>query len=130
MKMTKELRRDSRNLYRLTFTGGKLDRAKMAKIVETVIRTKPRGYVELLDAYHRLVRLDVEKRHAVIESATSFNQATGDQIVENLKSKYGSELTTEFKVNPELIGGIRIKIGSDVWDGSVRERLNRLREQL
>lgn len=130
MKMTKEVRQSSRQLFRLSFTDGKLDKSKMAKIVETLIRTKPRDYVSTIEAYHRLIRLEVEKRHAIIESATTFNEATGEKIVKDLKSKYGQELTTEFKVNPELIGGIRIKIGSDVWDGSVRERLNRLREQL
>lgn len=129
MKMTKEVRQSSRQLFRLSLTDGKLDKAKMAKIVESIIRSKPRDYGNILEAYYRLVRLETEKRHAVIESATAFNPATGEKIVQDLKNKYGNDLTTEFKVNPDLIGGVRIKVGSDVWDGSVRERLSRLREQ-
>jgi F-type H+-transporting ATPase subunit delta len=50
--------------------------------------------------------------------------------VANLKKKYGSDLTTEFVVNPELLGGMRIRVGSDVWDGTVRNRLERLQQEL
>jgi len=39
-------------------------------------------------------------------------------------------MTSEFKVVPELLAGIRMKIGSDVFDNSVRERLARLHTQL
>jgi F-type H+-transporting ATPase subunit delta len=39
-------------------------------------------------------------------------------------------LTTEFAVNPALLGGMRIRVGSDVWDSSVRNRLERLQQQL
>jgi F-type H+-transporting ATPase subunit delta len=50
--------------------------------------------------------------------------------VANLKKKYGGDLTAEFVVNPQLLGGMRIRVGSDVWDGSVRNRLERLQQQL
>jgi F-type H+-transporting ATPase subunit delta len=84
----------------------------------------------MLKDYQRLLKLEVDKRHAVIESATPLNRSIGDQIVSNLKARYGEDLTTEFRTNPELLGGLRIKVGSDVWDGSVKNRLNQLQEQL
>jgi F-type H+-transporting ATPase subunit delta len=45
----------------------------------------------------------------------------------SLTGKYGEGLTSEFKVNPDLIGGVRVHVGSDVYDGSVRGRLARLK---
>jgi len=99
-------------------------------MVQTVLATKPRRYVDVLKDYQRLLQLEVEKRHAVIESATPLNRSLGDRIVANLRVKYGGDLTTEFRTNPELLGGLRIKIGNDVWDGSVKSRLNQLQEQL
>jgi len=99
-------------------------------MVQTVINEKPRQYVDVLKDYQRLVRLEIEKRHAVIESATPLNRSLGEQVVANLKARYGDDLTTEFRTNPELLGGLRIKIGSDVFDGSVRNRLNRLQETI
>jgi F-type H+-transporting ATPase subunit delta len=50
--------------------------------------------------------------------------------MKNLKTKYGSDLTTEFIVDPRLLGGMRVRVGSDVWDGTVRNRLERLEQEL
>ncbi len=99
-------------------------------MVESLIAEKPRHYVDALKVYQRLIRLETEKRHVVIESATQLNSALANQIVTNLRARYGEDLTTEFRTNPELLAGLRIKIGDDVWDGSVKNRLHKLQEQL
>ena len=57
-------------------------------------------------------------------------QRATPEIVANLKNKYGNDLATEFQVDPQLLGGMRIRVGSDVWDGSVRNRLQRLQHEL
>jgi F-type H+-transporting ATPase subunit delta len=130
MKTRKEARRISREMFRHSFTSSKLDEEKITQMVQSVIANKPRHYVDVLKDYQHLLRLEVEKRYAVIESATPLNRSVGDQIVANLKTRYGEDLTTEFRTNPELLGGLRIKIGTDVWDGSVKSRLNQLQQQL
>ncbi len=130
MKITKEARTLARQLLRLSLVDGQLDRARVSAIVQSVLSEKPRHYLGALEAYQRLLRLEIEKRHAVIESAAQLNESTAEAVVNSLRQKYGNDLTTEFKVNPELIGGMRVKIGSDVWDGSVRSRLARLQEQV
>ena len=130
MKISKEARKVSREMFRHSFTSNKLDEEKISEMVQSVIAKKPRHFVDMLKDYQRLLKLEVDKRHAVIESATPLNRSIGDQIVSNLKARYGEDLTTEFRTNPELLGGLRIKVGSDVWDGSVKNRLNQLQEQL
>ena len=130
MKITKEARKLSRQLFRLSLTDNRIDRAKVSSLVQSVLAEKPRHYLGGLEAFERLLRLEMDKRHATIESAAPLSEQTSSAVVANLKQKYGDDLTTEFRVNPELIGGMRIKVGSDVWDGSVRERLARLQEQL
>jgi len=65
-----------------------------------------------------------------IESATALGHEAARDIINNLKRKYGADLTTHFVTNPELLGGMRIRVGSDVWDSSVRNRLQRLQQQL
>jgi F-type H+-transporting ATPase subunit delta len=130
MKSTKEARKVSRELFRHSFTSGKLDEEKISNMVQTVLETRPRRYVDVLKDYQRLLQLETDKRHAVIESAIPLNRSLGDRIVANLKARYGEDLTTEFRTNPELLGGLKIKIGNDVWDGSIKSRLNQLQEQL
>jgi F-type H+-transporting ATPase subunit delta len=130
MKAIKEARKVSRLMLRNSFTSGKLDEEKISNMVQSVLAAKGRHYVDVLKDYQRLLHLEVEKRRAVIESATPLNRSLGDRIIQNLRARYGDDLTTEFRTNPELLGGLRIKIGNDVWDGSVKNRLNELREQL
>ena len=129
MKINKETRQLSRQLLRSSFTDGQLDSGRVASLVKSLIEKKPRHYVQVLDAYKRLLRLEVQKRSATIESASELAPDAAKQMVENLQRRYGTDLSTEFVVNPELLGGMRIRVGSDVWDSSVRNRLQRLQQQ-
>ena len=130
MKINKEIRQLSREMLRASFTDGQLDPGRISSVIESVITRKPRNYINVLKNYRRLLRLEVEKRRARIETASEMDPATQSEVVTNLKKKYGSDLTPEFLVNPELLGGMRIRVGSDVWDGSVRNRLEQLQQQL
>jgi F-type H+-transporting ATPase subunit delta len=130
MKINKETRQLSKELLRASFTDGQLDSGRVASLVKSLIEKKPRHYIQVLEAYKRLLRLEVEKRTATIETATELPPEAAAQILANLKRKYGSELTARFVVTPELLGGMRIRVGSDVWDSSVRNRLHRLQQQL
>ena len=130
MKISTDIRRLSRNLVRASFVDGALDRERISSLVQSIIEKKPRNYIQLLENYQRLLRLEVEKRRATIESASELDPEAGRQIVAGLERKYGPGLTTELVVNPALLGGVRVRVGSDVWDSSVRNRLERLQQTL
>ena len=130
MKLNKEVRQLSRKMLQASFTDGQLDPGRIASLVDSLVKQKPRNYIDVLKNYKRLIRLELEKRHATIETASEVNPAIRSEIEANLKSKYGNDLSTEFHVDPQLLGGMRIRVGSDVWDGSVRNRLERLQHEL
>lgn len=130
MKVRKETRQLARGLLRASFTDGQLDKGRISSVVQSLISNKPRDYIKVLEDYKNLLRLELEKRHARIEIASPLDDGTRSKILATLKKKYGSDLTTEFVNNPALLGGVRIRVGSDVWDGSVRNRLQRLEQQL
>jgi F-type H+-transporting ATPase subunit delta len=130
MKINKEIRQLSREMLRASFTDGQLDPGRIRSLVDSVIAKKPRNYINVLKNYRRLLRLELEKRRARIETANEVDSATSLELIANLKKKYGSDLTAEFAVMPELLGGMRIRVGSDVWDGTVRNRLERLQQEL
>jgi F-type H+-transporting ATPase subunit delta len=130
MKVNKEIRQISREMLRASFADGQLDSGRIASIVDLVIAKKPRNYVDILKNYRRLLRLELEKRRARIETASEVDPAVKSEVVASLKKKYGDDLTTQFLVSPQVLGGMRIRVGSDVWDGTVRNRLERLQQQL
>jgi F-type H+-transporting ATPase subunit delta len=130
MKINKEIRTLSREMLRASFTDDRLDSGKVSSLVDSLIARRPRRYIDVLKNYRRLLRLEIEKRRAKVESASLLAPETSWQITNRLKQKYGDDLQAEFTVDPGLLGGVRIRVGSDVWDGSVRHRLERLQRQL
>ena len=130
MKINKEIRQLSREMLRASFTDGQLDAGRTRSLVDSLIAKKPRNYIDVLKNYRRLLQLELEKRRARVETASELDSTTSSELVANLKKKYGSDLTAEFIVNPELLGGMRVRVGSDVWDGTVRKRLEQLERQL
>lgn len=130
MKINKEIRRLSREMLRASFTDGQLDRRKITSLVQSLVSKRPRHFITVLQYYKRLLRLEIEKRHARIESATQLSTQAAFDIGARLKRKHGNDLTSEFVVDPTLLGGARVRVGSDVWDGTLRNRLERLQQQL
>ena len=130
MKVSKDALRHARALFNTCLKDGKLDVARVKTIVKRVGEEKPRGYLGILTAFQRLIRLELEKRHAVIESAVELTQELKDDVSKNLKARYGDDVTSDFKIVPDLLGGMRVRVGSDIWDGSVKTRLDRLSQAI
>lgn len=129
MKSRKEALRTAKKIFAASFKDGQLDASAVRKVLVKLADTKPRGYQQVADAYLRLVSLDVEKNRAIVQSAVALDDATKARLTADLKKKYGPQIAPEFSVQPELLGGMKIRVGSDVWDGSVKNRLERLSDQ-
>ena len=130
MKISREARRMARELYGFSLVNGRLDANRVSEISQRLVTEKPRGYLQALKELSRLVRLELDRRHAIVESAAPLDETSAANIVQTLKSKFGSDITTEFRTSPALLGGLRVKLGSDVWDGSVNSRLAAFSQQL
>ena len=130
MKISRESRRLAREFFRFSLVNGRLDASRVSEISDRLLAERPRGFLEILKEFSRLVRLELDRRHAIIESASPLDEAGAVNIANTLKQEFGSDITTEFRTSPGLLGGLRIKLGSDVWDGSINSRLAALSQQL
>jgi F-type H+-transporting ATPase subunit delta len=128
MKIPKQAKREAKELFRSCLVSGLLDDNRARQAIRKVIETKPRGYLAILSHFARLVKLDTEKRTAKVESASPLSPDLQGRIQTDLARTYGRGLNITFTQNPALIGGMRIRVGSDVYDGSVQARLNALQE--
>ena len=128
MKISKQAKRDAKELFRSCLANGLLDETRVRQAVQKVIQVKPRGYVQILSHFQRLVKLDLERRTARVESAVALSPELQAKVRDNLTKTYGPGLSLSFAQNPALIGGLRIRVGSDVFDGSVQGRLQSLQE--
>lgn len=126
MKISKIAAATARRLYGLCQVNGQLDDNKLRDLVSKLIAAKPRDFQAILASIQRLVRLEEARRSVVVESATALNPAERQKVEAGLAKDHGDKLIIEYKINPELLGGLRIKVGDDVLDGSVQGRIDRL----
>jgi F-type H+-transporting ATPase subunit delta len=128
MRISKQARRDAKRLFRACLVNGLMDHARVRDVVQKVIAAKPRGFIGILSHFERLVKLELDRRNARIESAVPLGADLQAGVQSNLGRLYGPGLSFDFSHQPSLIGGVRIKVGSDVYDGSIRARLDALAE--
>lgn len=126
MKISRQELRDARQLFRSCQVNGLLDENRFRQALALLGEKKPRGYMGILSRLHRLLKLDLEQRTARVESAAPLAPDLQNVISGQIKSKYGAGMNISFAQDPALIGGLRIQAGSDLYDGSVKTRLEKL----
>lgn len=130
MKITKQSRRDAKALFNACQVEGVLNDGRVRMAVAELIARKPRGFAGTLDRLKRLVKLDLDRRSARVESAAPLSVEVQQSVKDQLVRVHGAGLSFEFQVNPALVGGLRIRVGSDIYDGTVAGRLQALEQTL
>ena len=128
MKISKQAQRDARQLFRSCQAGGRLDAQRVRQAVALVLERKPRGYLAILTRLQRLVQLEVQQHTATVASAVPLSADLQADIAGRVGKIHGPGLEFIFTRNPALLGGLRIKVGSDLYDGSIRTRLETLEQ--
>ncbi len=123
MKITKQARREAKQLFRSCMVEGQMDAGRVRQTVGLLVEKKPRGFHGILQHLQRLVKLDEASRSARVESAVALTEAQKQSVRESLGRLKDGEVSVEFMENAGLIGGMRVKLGDDVFDGSVKTRL-------
>ena len=130
MRANRKVKRAARQLFQLCLVNGVLDEGRARQVAQYAARSGRRGALPILAHFQRLVRLDSDRHAALVESATPLEPGMRADIEAGLTRLYGAGLAATFAENPALIGGMRIKVGSDVYDDSVRARLAALQARL
>jgi F-type H+-transporting ATPase subunit delta len=118
-----QTKRGAKALYRWCLVDGWLDESRARQVVKHLLQFQRHGYLAMLSEFKRLVKFEYDSRTARVESAAPLQSDLQASIRKNLEIVYGKGITTEFAQNPELIGGMRVRVASDVYDGSVKSRL-------
>jgi F-type H+-transporting ATPase subunit delta len=128
MKIGKRAKREAKQLFRFCLADSMLDENRVRQVVQRVVAAGRRDGPAILSHFRRLVKLELARHTATIESATPLPADLQAAIEGGLARRYGRGLVTAFAHRPALIGGVRIQVGSDVYDGSVRAGLAALEQ--
>jgi F-type H+-transporting ATPase subunit delta len=123
MTISKQARREAKELLRRCQVNGLLDENRVHQAVRLVLAAKPRAYMALLWRFRYLVKLELDCRTARVESAAPLPAELQAALTAGLALRHGPGLLLSFAQNPALIGGLRLQVGSDLYDGTVRARL-------
>ena len=123
MKTNKQIRHDARRLFQLCLVNGSLDEVRVRRVVQALLQSKRRVGPAILANFMRWVKLDRSRHSADVESAAVLPTDLQASVVKDVDRLYGPGMSTSFSENQDLIGGMRIRVASDVYDGSVKARL-------
>jgi F-type H+-transporting ATPase subunit delta len=123
MRTTKRNKREARRLYRLCLVDGLLDESRARFVVQGTLDSGRHDVVGILGQFQRLVRLDRDRHTAHVESAVPLPGDVRARLETDITRSFGRGVDAEFTENRELIGGVRMRVGSQIYDGSVRGRL-------
>ena len=119
-KFTKE---DIQRLL-LGICGERLDNAARNLLIVLVQNDRLSVLPQIVELYERLREEHENMVEASIEIAFPLDDGADQRLVRRLEQRTGRKIKANVAVTPELIGGVKIHIGDDVWDASVRGQLD------
>jgi len=123
MRADKKTKALAKRLFKLSLVNGAVSPDQVAGVLGYVEKTAPRHPLALLKLYHRAIALELAKSRALVEHAGPVTDATLRSIEAAMTRKYARAVTATAQPNPRLLAGLRVRVGSDVYESSVSGQL-------
>jgi len=128
MKINKRAKREAKALFRFCMADDALNEGRARQVTQQIAAAGYRNSHAVLAHFLRLVELHQARHAALVESATNLPEDLRTTIETGLRHRYGRLLTITYTDRPELIGGVRIQVASDVYDSTVLTGLETLEQ--
>jgi F-type H+-transporting ATPase subunit delta len=99
-------------------------------VLVTIDKRRQRLIGTIAQQYHALLDEHVGREHVQVTVAQPVDEATRRLITEKLSVTLGKQAIPHIRVQPEILGGIVVRTGDTIYDGSVRRRMEGMRRQL
>jgi F-type H+-transporting ATPase subunit delta len=113
----------ARQLFSLSVVDGAVSAEKVGGVLEYVEKHKVANPVMVLKAYRRLIAIELAKGIALVEHAGEINASTLAAIEAAMTRKYGRTVKASARPNKELLAGMRVQVGDDIYESSVAGQL-------
>lgn len=109
---------------------GELPEHVVRFLLVTVDKRRQRLLRQIAREFHLLVDEHMDRTHVDVTVARSPDDETLDRIVERFSGLLGKTAVPHVRVDPEILGGVIVRTGDTIYDGSLRRRLGRVRRRL
>ncbi len=123
MRADKKTKLLAKQLFKLSLVNGQVSAEQVAGVLGYIEKIEPRHTLSLLKLYHRAIQTEVAKSRAVVEHAGAVSDATLRSIEAAMTKKYARPVTASAQPNPKLLAGLRVRVGSDVYESTVAGQL-------
>jgi F-type H+-transporting ATPase subunit delta len=101
------------------------------RFLQTLVRKRRQMLIPQIAAeYDNLLDVHEGRVHASVTVASAVSESEMSDIARQLSRVVGKTVVPHMQVNPAILGGVVVKMGDTVMDGSVRRRLARLKSQM
>jgi len=121
--------RDKKELLKKVF-GAELPRPLLNFLQVTVDKRRQRLLGTIGEEFHALVDEHMGRTHVVVTVARDLDPGTVDDLSRKLSALLGREAIPHIRIKPAVLGGVYLKTGDTVYDGTLRRRIKQLRRQL
>lgn len=105
--------------------------AIFVRFLQAIVQRGRQGIVgEVAEEYEQLVDLHLDRIHAVVSTARPADAALQAAIAKRLGQVFGKTVRAHFRTEPALLGGVVVRSGDRIFDGSLRRRLKLLRQRM
>jgi F-type H+-transporting ATPase subunit delta len=85
---------------------------------------------QMLETFQAVLQQRQGVAEASVVSATSLNDGQKSQLQQTFEKLTGKKIQAKYSQDPALLGGVQVRIGDTIYDGSLRNRLNQMRARL
>lgn len=108
---------------------GEIDALKLEATLESLYQTRPRGLHFLIAELRRRLEAERVAQLLYVDTAIPLSDTIRAPLECLLRAAFGLDREIEYRVQQELVGGLRVRVGDAVLDGSVKGRLRALRSR-
>jgi F-type H+-transporting ATPase subunit delta len=123
MRADKKTKLLAKQLFKLSVVNGAVSPEQVTGVLGYIEKNAPRQSLALLQLYHRAIAAELAKSSAVVEHAGPVSEATLQSIAAAMTKKYSRPVAASAKANPKLLAGLRVRVGSDVYESTVAGQL-------
>ena len=126
MRGSKQIQQLARQLFSLSLIDGTLSAERVTGVLQYLEKHPPAQPLEVLQAYRRLIAIEIAKGQAIVEHAGPVDESLLKSIEGAMSQRYRRSVTAVPKARPALLAGLRVRVGDDVYESSVASQLSSL----